>query len=269
MNDSNHEARRVLGRLAGQATITGGRSFQQICGMEADKYQTSRQGVIYTAAGVIHDSAGSSTPPNPRVVIRITIGGGNPGGGTSKVVRYTVAGVPVPFAGSTVMVEALVAPNENADFSQLTGLPPLADTIVSEVNAVIALGTAAEGLPTQWIVPALPLQSAQQVTQGVTRLKAVQGYSAGPANGYLMFFDTIDEAGIADGADPLFAIPYGALPGDGTTSADWFSDDFVTSSRIFNYGMAWVASSTPDTLTRDAGALLRVDVELYSEALPS
>jgi hypothetical protein len=263
---------RPLGRLAGTAKITGGAEWQQICRLEgSDPEGEQYTGTVSTTAGPILLENGQPLPAISRVVIRARIGYKNAYGGSGVVEQYTLAGNPLTFAGTYCYVDALIAPNELADFNVIgggtnaTGQAPLSTNVTAQVTAIIGLGGSSDLQPTQWIQPFAPLQLAQQVTKTQTRLRQVQGYNAGPDAAYLMFFDTANGNAIGHGAVPLFTIPVGgapAAPGAPLT----FSNDFITSARVFQYGLFWAISSTPDTFTAAGAAdLFRVDIEVFGQ----
>jgi len=251
------------GRLAGTATATGGLMWQEVCRLETNNDHDSFTGTILTSAGLISQPAGSNVA-NPRIVVRALIGGGNKNGGSAIVTQYALAGNPMPFSGTSCIVSVLICPTENADFSSQTGLAELPNEITCEVTGIITIGGSSDAQPTQWLVPIPPLGFQLQVTQGPCRLREVQGFNHGPNLGYLMFFDTEDGGLLVNGAFPLFTIPVGGLPtapgGDVV-----FSNDFITSTRVFQYGLFWAVSSTADTLTLDGTGLFRVDIELFSQ----
>jgi len=268
---SQQSERSATGRLGGTATATGGTTWSTLCRLEDDGRPWA--GTVYTSTGPISqpsDTPSSMTPPvaNPRVVIRVKTGSKNVGGGGAMTVMYALAGNPIPFAGTFCEVSALVAPNETADFSEETGLSPFDPDVTAEVTGFIAIGVGGKAdqlMATSWRQPEQPLASAEQVTIGPSRIRAVQGYNHGASAAYLMFFDDADgRADISAGAVPLFTIPVGGLPaspgGDVT-----FSDDFITSARVFQYGIYWAISSTADTFTADSSNLFRVDIELYDQ----
>ena len=251
------------GRLAGTAIATGGLQWKEVCRLEANDNQDNFTGTILTCAGKIERPAG---PPvsNPRVLVRALIGGGNRGGGSAVLTQYTIAGNPMPFSGSSCIVSVLVGPTENADFSAQTGLAALPVDVTSDVTAIISIGASSDVQPTQWLVPIPPLGFQLQVTTGPCRLRQVQGFDHGANVGYLMFFDTADGGVIANGASPLFTIPVGGVPA--APAGDIvFSNDFITSTRVFQYGLFWAVSSTADTLTLDGSGEFRVDIELFAQ----
>jgi hypothetical protein len=257
----------VRGRLAGTITAKGGTQWREICRLEKDAHGTNYTGVIYTTANNIEQPVGAGFPvPNPRIAIRARIGSGNECGGSGIVHRYTLAGNPLPFSGHSCFVEALISPNEQVDLdANGNGLAPLPETVVALVTAIIALGASSDIQPTQWVIPEEPLQFAQQVTTTPCRLRQVQGFNSGADAAYLMFFDTNDGAALVNGAVPLFTIPVSGIPSASGSAPITFSNDFITSARVFQYGLYWAISSTPDTLTIDEVDLFRVDIELYAQ----
>lgn len=254
---------RILGRLAGTASIRGGLQWEEICRLETNPEQDNFQGTILTSASPIVQPPGTPVL-NPRIVIRAKIGGGNRGGGAGTVVQYTLAGNPMPFSGTSCFVAALICPNENADFDTQTGMAPLPETVTADVTGIITLGASSDIQPTQWIRPTIPIAAAQQVTNVSSRMRQVQGYNSGANPGYLMFFDTANGVALPNGTAPLFAIPVPGNPG-APGLAPYFSDDFITSARVVQYGLYWAVSSTPGTLTRDVAAAFRVDIELFAQ----
>lgn len=247
--------REPQGRLGGTVTATGGETWRTLCRMENDG--RSYAGTIYTSAGPIVQPTGGGFPvANPRVVVRVRIGGGNRAGNTS-IYRYTLAGIPMSFEGTDVEVGVLIAPNEFADFGPPADATPFPVTVQSECAGFIAIGSnAGEDLAqTAWHEPASPLAASEVVQIGPGRIHQIQGFNHDANLAYLMFFDAT--AVPANGTVPLFTIP---VPGGDTT----FSNDFIKSTRVFMYGLVWAVSTTPDTLTQSA-AVMRVDVELYQQ----
>lgn len=91
-----------------------------------------------------------------------------------------------------------------------------------------------------------------QLFKGPCSLWRVNGYNYGPNLDYVMLFDvtTLAGSGVPNGV-------CGAVPANGT-----FSLDVSLSGRDYQNGIFIAASSTGGTYTRDAAALLAVDVEL-------
>jgi len=257
------------GRLAGTQTVTGGYRWQEICRLEENNGE-QYTGTILSTAGKIQLLNGASLPDKARVVLRVRIGSKNPNGGSGVVQEYTLAGNPLQFSGTHCYVDALVCPNETADFNVIgtganpTGDAPLSPDVVCDTTVIIGLGSSEHCQPTQWIQPLQPLQVAQQVTTGPVRLRQVQGYNTGANAAYLMFFDTANGNTIGLGAVPLFTIPVGGAPA-APGAPLVFSNDFITSTRIFQYGLYWAISSTPDTYTADAADPFRVDIEIFGQ----
>lgn len=231
--------------------------------MEPNENKDSFTGTILTVAGQIKQPAGTPVA-NPRILVRAVIGSGNKGGGSAILTQFTIAGNPMQFSGTSCQVSVLVCPTENADFSAQTGLAPFSEEVTAEVTAVISIGASSDAQPTQWIPPSEPLAIFQQVTVGPCRLRQVQGFNHGNNRAYLMFFDTTDVTALVNGAVPLFTIPVGGIPSPPGGDIV-FSNDFITSTRVFQYGLAWIISSTADTLTADVADPFRVDVELFSQ----
>lgn len=189
------------------------------------------------------------TLPPPRVLLRIETADGNDAG-AAKTVMLANVGAPVTVSGSYVVVSAQI-------FLDELGLVQAGPHVVATVAAFISVGDGEDIQPTRWVVPKLPLQFAQQATLGFSRMRSMQGFNAGAATEYLMVFDFPGPNPPPVGTAPLFAFPVPA--------GDYFSDDFIESARVFVWGINWACSSTPDFLTVDAAALMRVDIELYAE----
>lgn len=232
--------------------------------MESDEPITV---TIHSVTSVVRQPTGSGFPVvNPRVVLQIQIGSDNTGGGSGTVQMYALAGNPVQVSGSRIYVRALICPNEVALLNNQvfpTSSVPIPTTVNAVVTALIAPGAGRGLWNTQWIVPEAPLQYFQQVTIGPSRIHQVQGFNHSAELVYLMFFDS-NRGPPADGTAPLWTIPLSGLPTPPIADST-FSNDFIVSGRVFQYGCIWVASSTPDTLTKDTAALVRVDVEVFGQ----
>jgi hypothetical protein len=259
---------KVRGVLAGTKTVRGGVQWVELCRLDMNETGDQFTGTILTTATAITQPTGAGFPvPNPRIVVRARVGAGNRGGGAGVVQSYTLAGNPLPFSGTSVYVEALICPNETANFNVGANATnaPLPETVTALVTGIISLGGSAEIQPTQWVQPKMPLQLSEQVMTTPCRLRQVQGWNAGAALAYLMFFDTANgSVSVVPGTIPLFTIPVGGLP---TPPAGpvVFSNDFITSARIFQYGLYWAISTTPDSFTADAADNFRVDIELFAQ----
>ena len=257
------------GRLGGTQRVTGGEQWVEICRLQADLNEELITGTIITTATPLSAAAEVATyrpPLTPRIVIRCIIGAGNRSGGGGMVRQLCLAGQSLPFSGHTVLVEALICPDETGYFP--SGVTPVPASVFANVTAVISMGAAHTQQPTQWHQPAEPLADAEQVTTHPTRLRQLHGYNVGPGLTYVMFFDTSNGASlISNGAAPLFTLPMGGLPAP-PSPPDWASLDYITSSRVLQYGLYWVCSSTADTLTFDNTALVRLDIELFDQMEP-
>jgi hypothetical protein len=181
-------------------------------------------------------------PAGANAVPLVQVEWGN--GGASMAAReYCVyRRLRVPVVGSRVrMTGRLVG---------ASGKPlPSGSAIKCTFVAFVAPGSDGETLRnTQW--------TAQQGSEGLVsdsaeQLLTVQGYPATPAARWLMIFDAT--ARPADGAFPVMATP---------ARRAFRLDRF--DSQGFRRGVFWAASSTPMTLTFEAAALLRVDVEVLT-----
>jgi len=258
---------RIGGRLGGTQVVRGGEQWVEICRLEASDWSLDVvTGTIQTSATPLSSNAEDTAyppPHTPRIVIRCLIGAGNQAGGGAMVRQVCLAGQSLPFAGHTVLVQALICPDETGYFP--SGTNPVPTSVTASVTAIIAMGASHTQQPTQWHVPASPLQTSEQVTTYPARLRQLHGYNVGDDVTYVMFFDTSDGATkIVNGDAPLFTLPLGGMPSS-PSAPDWVSLDYITSSRVFQYGMYWICSSTADTLTADSGASVRLDIELFDQ----
>jgi hypothetical protein len=164
-------------------------------------------------------------------------------GGTSVSLREAPVyrRLRVPVVGSTVRVSGrLVALNGGAS---------LPKGVVCHVAAFIAPGSDGETLrSTRWIAQR---GSEGLVSGGAEQLVTVEGYPANVAARWVMLFDAMTRP--ADGAFPQLAAP---------ARRAFRRDRFDTQG--FRFGVYWAASSTPMTLTYDASADVRVDVEVLT-----
>ncbi|MGH7284870.1 MAG: hypothetical protein ACRELY_25370 [Polyangiaceae bacterium] len=126
------------------------------------------------------------------------------------------------------------------------GGPPPA-TVVADVSLFIAPGSDGETLRnTEWTHDA---GAEGELAAGPARLMSVEGYNAGAADTWVMLFD----GPAVNGAVPTIARPLRAGRPFAVRRFD---------SHAFRASIAWSASSTPLTLTKDPSARLRVDAEL-------
>ena len=252
------------GKLAGTVNVRGGVAWVDICRIDPDENFTQMTGTILTSASVIKQPTGAGFPvANPRIVIRAISISGNVGAGGDTTTSYTIAGNPLPFSGAGVIVQALIWPTEDGPFHGTPNIIPFPPSVNADVTGLITLGGSASLQPTFWHEPAEPLQVAEQVSVGPTRMRQVKGFSnASIDTVYLMFFDDADGAvDIVPGSVPLWTlkVPNGAT----------FSDDFIESARPFQYGLYWALSSTPDTFTAYLANAFRVDIELFGQQVSS
>jgi|SRR5579863_1228021 len=255
---------RRRGKLAGTVTIQGGTAWVDICRLDPDEDFRSVSGTILTSATEINQPTGAGFPvANPRIVIRAIVGVGNVGGGGDTITMYSLAGNPLPFSGASVIVQALIWPTEDGPFETTPNTAPFPSSVTADVTGLVAIGASAQLQGTFWHEPLAPLATSEQVSTTVTRMRQVKGFSNGDSDTvYLMFFDTADgAASVVPGSVPLWTIkvPLGAT----------FSDDFIESARIFQYGLYWALSSTPDTFTAYLAAGFRVDIELFGQQVSS
>lgn len=88
----------------------------------------------------------------------------------------------------------------------------------------------------------------------------IEGYNAGPNLVYVWALDSVTNPppnGITLGQAPWFGATMGAVPSNGT-----FSMSMGTSGKDYFTGIELVASSTPQTFTRDATAILAGQFEI-------
>ena len=143
----------------------------------------------------------------------------------------------VPVAASMVKVSGRLL--------DTSGNSPPA-TVTADVSVVIAPGLDGETLRnTQW---AFDAGSEGVLSDLPTRVMRIDGYNAGAADTWLMVFDGAALAG---------EIPTIARPVRSGTSFSIHRFD----SQPFRTSVAWAASTTPITLTKDPSAFLRVDAE--------
>lgn len=251
---------RRRGKLAGTVNIRGGVAWADICRVDADDDFSPIEGTILTTASIINQPSGGGFPvANPRIVIRAIVGGANLGGGGDSLVMYSIAGNPLPFSGASCIVQALLWPTEDGPFHETANIHAFPSSVNADVTGIISLGRSATLEPTFWHQPAQPLAVSEQVSTTPSRMRQIKGFSnAGIDTVYLMLFDTAD--GVTEvvlGSVPLWTmkVPNGAT----------FSDDFITSTRIFQYGIYWALSSTPDTFTAYLANAFRVDIELFGQ----
>jgi hypothetical protein len=212
-------------------------------------------------------------PVTPRILLRVQVGSGNEHGG-SDVGEYILnATEPFEVVGTRIVVSAQIFSDEIAgNTSQLTyGTVELDPSAQCSVVVTLGMGSPTGELATKWILPQQPLsaggtvQSCEQSFLGPCKMKQAHGFNAvGTAADilYLMFFDAtgFDVAPLGNSAVPVFTIP---VPG-GSTPFSW---DCIESSRLFQRGLAWALSDTPEELTLTAAAtagLFRVDIELMA-----
>ena len=143
----------------------------------------------------------------------------------------------VPLAASMVKVSGRLL--------DTSGNPP-PFTVTADVSVVIAPGLDGETLRnTQWSYDA---GSEGLLSDIPTRVMRIDGYNAGATDTWLMVFDGPAVAGEV----PTIARP---VRSGASFSVRRFD------SQPFRASVAWAASTTPITLTKDPSAFLRVDAE--------
>jgi hypothetical protein len=202
----------------------------------------------------------------PRVLLKIRVGGGNAAGG-DNILQVVPAGVPVTLSGESIYVTAGVYLDElGLSPFFMDGSPGSFSTTVSAFLSV--QGDHTDQKSTQWVQPVTPLSNQGVISTdegsavyGPRHLKQAHGFAsaANAATTYLMFFDWngVPTALPPNGTIPLFTIP--VPPGD------HFSWDCISSSRKFEWGLVWALSTAPDFFELDGLSLARVDLELYSD----
>ena len=124
---------------------------------------------------------------------------------------------------------------------------PAPATVVADISLFVAPGSDGETLRnTEWTHD---IGAEGTLSEGPARLMKIEGYNAGGADTWVMLFDGAPAVGDV----PTIARPVRA---GRTFSVRRFD------SHAFRESIAWAASSTPLTLTKDPGALVRVDAEL-------
>jgi hypothetical protein len=202
----------------------------------------------------------------PRVLMKILVGGGNSAGG-DQILQVVPAGVPVTLAGHSIYVVAGVYLDEYA-LSPFFYTGPPGNFNVTVSAFLSTQGDFVDTMKTQWVEPVTPLSNNWGIENdfgtpiyGPRHLKQAHGFAsaANAATTYLMFFDWNGEPTALPpaGTAPLFTIP---LP-----PGDHFSWDCITSSRKFEWGLVAALSTAPDFFALDGGSLARVDMELYSD----
>ena len=230
---------------------------------------------------------GEAATAFPRVNLRVQVGSGNEGGGSTTGTYYIVGGDLFEVAGTYVVVSAQIYQDETAGNSSIpydngVGSNTLDPTLQCQVSVSIAHGSPKVAMPTKWVQPAYNFafggfwlagnEVSEQKYTGPGRIKQVHGFNN---NGtvsdilFLMLFDITGAAGILNpgdnpitGAFPLFTIPM-----QGGNSP--FSWDCIPSVRSFQQGLAVSLSSTGDQYTPAVGltGYVRVDVELFAGAM--
>ncbi len=160
-------------------------------------------------------------------------------GGASVNQDYVVVHrLRVPLAASMVKVSGRLL--------DANGKPPAA-AVVADVSVVIAPGLDGETMRnTRW----LSQQGAEGELAGEPlRVMRLEGYNAGPADTWVMFFD----GRALNGTAPTVARPVRAHRAFVIRRFD---------SQPFRSRLTWSASTTPLVLTKDPAAQLRVDAEL-------
>jgi hypothetical protein len=215
----------------------------------------------------------------PRVNLRIQVGSGNEGGGSTTGTYYMVAGDSFETAGTFIVVSAQIFPDEVVgNLGPLYGATPLNfidPTTVAQVSVSIAHGSPSSvERPTKWIQPQYPLNGGadnsygEQSYVGPGRVKQVYGFCA---NGtltnifYLMFFDAVITP--TPFIPPNFSVPLFTIPMQGGSAP--FSLDHIESSRSFQQGLGWCISTAGGTLVAGTGlgtGYTKVEIELFAGA---
>jgi hypothetical protein len=276
-----------LGRLGGTIVLTAVPNpdiasatkliyDQEIARLEGKKAGTrvtlySKNGPFLGLSAITGDAVGAEdftsvgNGSQPRVLLKIIVGGGNTAGG-DQVLQVVPAGTPVTLAGEALYVTAGVYLDE-------LGLQPFSidngSTFSVTVSAFFSVqGDHTDQKNTQWVLPLAPLAQAGGIPNqfgglvyGPRHLKQAEGFAsaANTDTTYLMFFDWNGSPTAFPGVGnaPLFAFP---VPPGKT-----FSWDCISSARKFEWGLVWALSSAPDFYDPDVGSLARVDLELYSD----
>jgi hypothetical protein len=184
--------------------------------------------VVYATAGI---RGGSSS-----VACVVNVEWGH--GGASVNQDYVVVGrLRVPLAASMVKVSGRLL--------DAKGAPPPA-SVIADVSVVIAPGLDGETTRnTRWHSQE---GASGELGKGPLRVMRLEGYNAGPADTWVMFFD----GRALNGDTPAVARPVRARRSFVIRRFD---------SQPFRSLLSWSASSTPLVLTKDPAAQLRVDAE--------
>jgi hypothetical protein len=119
--------------------------------------------------------------------------------------------------------------------------------VSADVSLVIAPGSDGESIRnTFWV---RDVGTAGALTTAPSRVVRLEGYNAGAAPTWVMFFDGAPKPGDT----PVAARP--VQPSRAFTIPR-------TDTQAFRVGVSWAASTTPLTFTPDPAANLRVDAEL-------
>jgi hypothetical protein len=164
--------------------------------------------------------------------------------------------IDVPVCASTVEINCFIG----NPFAQNPAATPTKDITIS-ADFVVSVSEGVTGLPQrQSIVQVSSGLPATSVAAGPQRILSVRGYNLVNTVRWLMGFDHFEVATalIPNGTLPQVSIP---MPAGGAGNPTAFSDSFLN-TRAFRDGLTWVVSSTPDTLTRDGGASVRIETEL-------
>ena len=256
------------GLLSATVVITGGIEWQEVIRLEPDELSSPYSGTVLSTAGRLKLLNAVALPARVRCVLRVRIGQKNHRGGSGIMQHFTLAGNPLEFSGNICYVEALLCATDNADLTTATGQPPIDPNVTMALTCSIGAGESAKIQPTAWILPTLsgdpatPLSVGQQVITGPGRIRQAHGFNAGANASYLMFFDT------ACGIPSLGTAPEWTIPLNGVTAPnapETFTWDCIESARVFQYGLVWAISSTPDTFTADSTDPWRVDIELFNQ----
>jgi hypothetical protein len=123
---------------------------------------------------------------------------------------------------------------------------PAPPTVSADVSLVIAPGSDGETIRnTRWLHGT---GASGVLTEVPSRVVRLEGYNAGAATTWVMFFDGAPKPGDTPvAARPVPPARAFAIPRNDT--------------QAFRVGVSWAASTTPLVLTPDPGASLRVDAE--------
>jgi hypothetical protein len=256
-----------------QASITS-LQFQEVARLEGRVAQRCVIYSSYTQFGNLSNffaTLGRLAPP--RVVLRIRIGGGALGG-SSNVVQFVPAGVPVAVTGENIYVDAGIFLNEWGDIPLSTGQGfTTGNGITTQLNVTanvfISPGDPTiTAQPTAWYPPSGPPpadtweRAANPVWQGPGRIKRIVGYAptGNSDTDFLQFFDW-PEGGSTLGTLPAASVPLLEIvipPGEN------FDVDLSQSTRVVSQGLLWAVSSTSGQYTASTD-LAAPWIERYSD----